>query len=87
MKIKQNADYLMVNVANPTKSRAFTLEAMTTATENFTRKIGQGSFGNVFLGELKEGKQIAVKVLSVFSKHGVEQFLNEASMLTPILKY
>ncbi|XP_059064995.1 probable LRR receptor-like serine/threonine-protein kinase At5g48740 [Cryptomeria japonica] len=77
-------DYLMVNVANSSKSRAFTLEEMRMATENFTNKIGQGSFGTVFLGKLQDGKQIAVKVLSVFSKHGIDQFLNEVDLLSKI---
>ncbi|GLJ05676.1 hypothetical protein SUGI_0022850 [Cryptomeria japonica] len=77
-------DYLMVNVANSSKSRAFTLEEMTRATNNFTHKIGHGSFGTVFLGKLEEGKQIAVKVLSVFSKHGIDQFLNEVHLLSKI---
>ncbi|XP_057823865.2 probable LRR receptor-like serine/threonine-protein kinase At2g23950 isoform X2 [Cryptomeria japonica] len=77
-------DYLMVNVANSSKSRAFSLEEMTTATENFTHKIGHGSFGTVFMGKLQDGKQIAVKVLSVFSKHGIEQFLNEVDLLSRI---
>ncbi|GLJ05675.1 hypothetical protein SUGI_0022820 [Cryptomeria japonica] len=77
-------DYLMVNVANSSKCRAFTLEEMRTATQNFTHKIGHGSFGTVFLGELQEGKQIAVKVLSVFNKHGIEQFSNEVDLLSRI---
>uniref|UniRef100_A0A0D6QTN4 Protein kinase domain-containing protein n=1 Tax=Araucaria cunninghamii TaxID=56994 RepID=A0A0D6QTN4_ARACU len=77
-------DYSMVLVPNPTKSRAFTLEELLTATENFTNKIGQGGFGSVYLGKLQEGKQIAVKVLSSFSKQGVVEFLNEIDLLSKI---
>ncbi|XP_057823867.2 probable LRR receptor-like serine/threonine-protein kinase At5g48740 isoform X2 [Cryptomeria japonica] len=77
-------DYLMVNVANSSKSRAFTLEEMTMATKNFTHKIGHGSFGIVYLGKLQDEKQIAVKVLSILSKHGIEQFLNEVDLLSRI---
>ncbi|KAH9299053.1 hypothetical protein KI387_030735, partial [Taxus chinensis] len=46
-------------------------------TENFTHKIGQGGFRSVFWGELPRGNQIDIKVLSLFSKQGVAQFLNE----------
>lgn len=72
----------MVLVPNSSKSCSYTLEEMVTATENFSHKIGQGGFGLVFLGTLKQGKQIAVKVMSLFSKQGVAQFLNEV-MLQP----
>jgi len=60
-----------------TISRTFTLEDMIAATQNFRWKIGQGGFGSVFLGKLPNGKSIAVKVLSFFSKQGVHQFQNE----------
>lgn len=66
-----------IMMPNRTISRAFTLQEMIAATENFSRKIGQGGFGSVFLGKLPNGKEIAVKVLSFFSKQGVHQFQNE----------
>jgi len=69
-------------VPNQTKSHAFTLNEMMAATDNFTTKIGEGGFGSVFFGKLPEGKDIASKALSLFSKQGVHEFLNEA-----ILKY
>jgi len=72
----------MVIVPDQTKSHAFTLNEMVGATDNFTIKIGQGGFGSVFFGKLPEGKDIAIKVLSLFSKQGVDEFLNEA-----ILRY
>lgn len=58
-------------------SRAFTLEEITLATQNFSQKIGQGGFGSVFFGKLQQGKDIAVKVLSLFSKQGIQEFINE----------
>lgn len=75
--MKWIADYSIILVPNPSKSRAFTLEEMMTSTENFSFKIGQGGFGSVFWGKLQDGKQIAVKVLSLFSKQGYLEFLNE----------
>ncbi|XP_059071619.1 probable LRR receptor-like serine/threonine-protein kinase At5g48740 [Cryptomeria japonica] len=77
-------DYSVVLVPNPSKSRAFTLEEMMTSTENFSYKIGQGGFGSVFWGKLQSGKQIAVKVLSLFSKQGVLEFLNEIDLLSRV---
>ncbi|GLJ59098.1 hypothetical protein SUGI_1492690 [Cryptomeria japonica] len=77
-------DYSMVLVPNPTKSRAFTLEEMMTSTENFSFKIGRGGFGSVFRGKLQGGNQIAVKVLSLFSKQGVLEFLNEIDLLSRV---
>jgi hypothetical protein len=71
------ADYSMVMVPNPTKSRAFTLDEMIYATQNFSMEIGRGGFGSVFFGKLADEKDIAVKVLSVFSHQGVLEFLNE----------
>ena len=54
-------------------------EEMMEATNNFSRKIGQGGFGSVFFGKLHEGTEIAVKVLTFFSQQGVHQFQNEAN--------
>ena len=67
----------MVMVRNPTKSRVFTLKEILKATQNFNRQIGKGGFGSVFFGILPDGKEIAVKVLCLFSKQGVNQFENE----------
>jgi len=74
-------DCSMVMVLNPTKSRAFTWEEMVKATQNFNRKIGQGGFGSVFFGTLAEGNDVAVKVLSLFSKAGIHQFENEVILI------
>lgn len=65
------ADYSMI-MSKLTKSRAFTGKEMADATEDFSTQIGQGGSGSVFLGKLREEKDIAVKVLS-----SLHQFLNE----------
>eukprot|EP00253_Pinus_taeda_P021568 PITA_21568 len=77
-------DHSMVVVPNPTKSRVFTLEEMIAATQSFSREIGRGGFGSVFLGELPRGRNIAVKVLSQFSQQGIQEFLNEVDLLSRI---
>ncbi|KAL9993895.1 putative non-specific serine/threonine protein kinase [Helianthus debilis subsp. tardiflorus] len=38
----------------------FTYEELKTATENFTKKLGQGGFGSVFKGTLEDESKIAV---------------------------
>jgi serine/threonine protein kinase len=77
-------DYSRIKVPNPTRSRSFTLDEMTAATENFSREIGRGGFGSVFFGKLQEGNDIAVKVLSLYSHQGVHEFLNEVDLLSRI---
>ena len=67
----------MTMVLKEAKSHAFTLHEVKVATKDFSKKIGQGGFGSVFFGKLPEGKEIAVKVLSLFSKQGAQEFLNE----------
>lgn len=82
-KQQHNEDYLTIMHPNPTKSRAFKLTEIMESTENFHQKIGQGGFGSVFFGKLAE-KDIAVKVLSVFSREGLHQFQNEVDLLSKI---
>eukprot|EP00253_Pinus_taeda_P024024 PITA_24024 len=71
-------------VPNPTKLGVFTLEEMIAATQSFSREIGRGGFGSVFLGELPRGRNIAVKVLSQFSQQGFQEFMNEVDLLSRI---
>ncbi|KAJ9182784.1 hypothetical protein P3X46_006737 [Hevea brasiliensis] len=49
------------------------------ATNNFsvTNKLGEGGFGPVFKGILKDGQEIAVKRLSQYSSQGLDEFKNE----------
>ncbi|CAL1372757.1 unnamed protein product [Linum trigynum] len=56
------------------------------ATEDFDfrKKIGRGGFGTVYKGTLKDGREIAVKALSVHSKQGVREFLNEIRAMAKV---
>eukprot|EP00252_Welwitschia_mirabilis_P027601 TRINITY_DN9506_c0_g1_i1.p1 TRINITY_DN9506_c0_g1~~TRINITY_DN9506_c0_g1_i1.p1 ORF type:complete len:765 (-),score=105.15 TRINITY_DN9506_c0_g1_i1:304-2568(-) len=74
-------DCSLVKATSGSKPKAFTTEEILKATEHFSKKIGQGGFGSVFLGNLADGHQIAVKVLSAFSSQGKEEFLNELKLL------
>lgn len=55
------------------------------ATQDFSTKIGKGSFGNVYYGKLKDGKEVAVKILADASYHGTKQFENEVFSFASIL--
>ncbi|CAH2041076.1 unnamed protein product [Thlaspi arvense] len=47
------------------------------ATENFSRNIGKGSFGPVYYGKMKDGKEVAVKIMADPTSHGTKQFVTE----------
>lgn len=47
------------------------------ATNSFSTKIGQGSFGPVYYGKMKDGKEIAVKIMADSSSHATKQFVTE----------
>ncbi|KAL2547160.1 putative LRR receptor-like serine/threonine-protein kinase [Forsythia ovata] len=54
------------------------------ATNNFSRKIGKGSFGPVYYGKMKDGKEVAVKTMADSSSHGTKQFVTEVALLSRI---
>ncbi|XP_027154300.1 probable LRR receptor-like serine/threonine-protein kinase At1g67720 isoform X1 [Coffea eugenioides] len=54
------------------------------ATDRFSRKIGKGSFGPVYYGKLKDGKEVAVKIMADSSSHGTRQFVTEVALLSRI---
>ncbi|PIN18484.1 Serine/threonine protein kinase [Handroanthus impetiginosus] len=62
----------------------FTLSEIEDATNNFEREIGSGGFGVVYYGRLKDGKEIAVKILANDSSQGQREFSNEVSLLSRI---
>lgn len=55
----------------------FTLSELEEATNNFSRKIGKGSFGSVYYGKMKDEKEVAVKIMADSSSHGDQQFMTE----------
>ncbi|KAJ8548323.1 hypothetical protein K7X08_030792 [Anisodus acutangulus] len=54
------------------------------ATEIFSKKIGKGSFGPVYYGRLRDGKEVAVKTMADSSSHGTKQFATEVALLSRI---
>nr|CAB3454137.1 unnamed protein product [Digitaria exilis] len=57
-----------------------------TATDNFSRAcmIGRGGFGKVYKGTFLGGREVAVKRLSKDSEQGIEEFKNEAILISKL---
>ncbi|KAF2547277.1 hypothetical protein F2Q70_00019748 [Brassica cretica] len=64
----------------------FEYQVLAAATENFavTNKLGEGGFGSVYKGKLREGQEIAVKRLSQTSGQGLEEFVNEVVVISKL---
>uniref|UniRef100_A0A6N2NAY8 Protein kinase domain-containing protein n=1 Tax=Salix viminalis TaxID=40686 RepID=A0A6N2NAY8_SALVM len=58
-------------------AHCFTSFEIEDATKNFEKKIGSGGFGVVYYGKMKDGREIAVKVLTSNSYQGKREFSNE----------
>ncbi|KAM7254540.1 hypothetical protein ACFE04_003920 [Oxalis oulophora] len=63
------------------KNRRFTYEDVLKITNNLETVIGEGGFGKVYLGYLDNQNKVAVKVLSVLARHGLQQFQAEVDLL------
>ncbi|XP_049360030.1 G-type lectin S-receptor-like serine/threonine-protein kinase CES101 [Solanum verrucosum] len=68
--------------------QVFSFDEMKEATNNFSfeNKLGEGGYGPVYEGKLKNGEKIAVKRLSETSSQGLEEFENEV-ILTAKLQH
>ncbi|CDP17675.1 unnamed protein product [Coffea canephora] len=64
----------------------YTYEELANATDNFqsNKRIGKGGFGPVYKGMLFDGREIAVKRLSNSSTQGIEEFMNEAVLISKL---
>ncbi|KAK7345606.1 hypothetical protein VNO77_16212 [Canavalia gladiata] len=65
-------------------AHCFSFSEIEHSTNNFAEKIGSGGFGVVYYGKLKDGKEIAVKVLTSNSYQGKREFSNEVTLLSRI---
>ncbi|XXG69357.1 hypothetical protein AAC387_Pa06g2245 [Persea americana] len=56
------------------------------STNNFSseNKLGQGGFGTMYKGMLVDGKEIAVKWLSIGSSQGLKEFRNEVVLISKL---
>jgi hypothetical protein len=60
------------------KNQPFTYTEIVSITNNFQTIIGEGGFGKVYLGNLNDGRQVAVK-LCQSSNQGYKEFLAEVT--------
>ncbi|KAH0898879.1 hypothetical protein HID58_048447, partial [Brassica napus] len=69
------------------KPYTFAYSELKTATQDFnpSDKLGEGGFGSVYKGNLKGGREIAVKVLSAGSRQGKGQFVAEIVAISAVL--
>ncbi|CAA7404337.1 unnamed protein product [Spirodela intermedia] len=66
------------------ESVQYTYEEIRQITQNFQQQIGKGGFGIVYLGHLRDGTMVAVKVLSSSSSQGSKEFEAEVQLLARV---
>ncbi|CAL1352587.1 unnamed protein product [Linum trigynum] len=66
--------------------QVYTALSITNATNSFSlnNKLGEGGFGPVYMGRLKEGQEVAVKRLSRTSGQGLVEFKNELILIAKL---
>ncbi|EFH70822.1 predicted protein [Arabidopsis lyrata subsp. lyrata] len=84
-KRKRAADEEVLNSLH-IRPYTFSYSELRTATQDFdpSNKLGEGGFGPVFKGKLNDGREIAVKQLSVASRQGKGQFVAEIATISAV---
>ncbi|KAG0450217.1 hypothetical protein HPP92_026857 [Vanilla planifolia] len=65
---------------------SFKYEVLREATDNFSEnnKLGQGGYGSVYKGTLRDGREVAVKRLFFNTRQWVDQFFNEVTLINQV---
>ncbi|XP_066337563.1 probable LRR receptor-like serine/threonine-protein kinase At1g05700 isoform X2 [Miscanthus floridulus] len=72
------------NLLLTTENRCFTYKELQKFTNNFKWFIGKGGFGLVYYGRLEDDTEVAVKMRSDSSSHGIDEFIAEVQSLTKV---
>ncbi|KAB1201308.1 hypothetical protein CJ030_MR0G004428 [Morella rubra] len=83
---KNRADLIVELLGINARPFSFSYTELKTATEDFNPaiKLGEGGFGPVYKGTLKDGRVIAVKQLSETSHQGKNQFIAEIATISAV---
>ncbi|PKI67044.1 hypothetical protein CRG98_012582 [Punica granatum] len=81
-----SGQFVVVSDITTVESLQFDLAAIQAATGNFSadKKLGEGGFGEVYMGRLLNGQDVAVKKLSRSSDQGAEEFKNEVMVMAEL---
>ncbi|XP_059453293.1 LEAF RUST 10 DISEASE-RESISTANCE LOCUS RECEPTOR-LIKE PROTEIN KINASE-like 1.2 [Corylus avellana] len=73
-----------MGISNYFGAPLFNYSELEEATKNFdsSKELGEGGFGTVYYGKLRDGREVAVKRLYENNCRRVEQFMNEIVILT-----
>ncbi|CAN5973526.1 unnamed protein product [Sphagnum jensenii] len=71
-------------VGGPQVAQEYSFVEVMSATNNFSKVLGEGSFGVVYYGKLPNGQEVAVKRLSTTSLQGAKEFFNKVDLLTKV---
>ncbi|GLT51800.1 hypothetical protein SLA2020_251830 [Shorea laevis] len=68
------------------RPNTFSYAELRAATDDFSpsNKLGEGGFGPVYMGNLSDGRVVAVKQLSVASRQGKSQFVTEIATISAV---
>ncbi|KAF2314269.1 hypothetical protein GH714_024787 [Hevea brasiliensis] len=82
----QDRDYTDESREKDLELPLFDFSTVANATDNFSEfnKLGEGGFGPVYKGTLKDGQEIAVKRLSKDSTQGLDEFKNEVIFIAKL---
>ncbi|XP_015696314.1 receptor-like protein kinase At3g21340 [Oryza brachyantha] len=72
------------DVLQKVENRQFSFNELEKFTNKFERLIGQGGFGPVYYGRLEDNIEVAVKMHSESSSHGIDEFFTEVQNLTKV---
>ncbi|KAL3748802.1 hypothetical protein ACJRO7_009956 [Eucalyptus globulus] len=81
--IKQRSEYFdgEMKIEGLISSRRYTYKDIKRMTNSFQEKLGQGGYGCVYKGKLKDGQLVAVKLLKKL-KGDAEEFFNEVASIS-----